>query len=90
MISIILLSVSGSFISYFYLPNTEALLTDWGIVLLSKIAIVIGVLIMGAIIRKRMRRGRLADLKSPIMVDFIFMNLLIIIIAILTSLNPLP
>ncbi|MCM3387116.1 copper resistance protein CopC [Ureibacillus chungkukjangi] len=90
LISIILLSVSGSFISYFYLPNTEALLTDWGIVLLSKIAIVIGVLIMGAIIRKRMGRGRLADLKSPIMVDFIFMILLIIIIAILTSLNPLP
>ncbi|MFC7685002.1 copper resistance CopC/CopD family protein [Ureibacillus sp. GCM10028918] len=90
LISIILLSVSGSLIAYLYLPNREALLTDWGIVLLSKIAIVLGVLIMGARIRKRMRRGRLADLKSPIMVDFIFMILLIIIVAILTSLNPLP
>ncbi|MDN4492800.1 copper resistance CopC/CopD family protein [Ureibacillus aquaedulcis] len=90
LISAVLLSISGSMISYFYLPGKEALLTDWGVVLLSKIAIVLGVVIMGAIIRKRMKRGRLADLKIPVMIDFIFMILLIIVVAILTSLNPLP
>ncbi|QCR32287.1 copper resistance protein CopC [Lysinibacillus sp. SGAir0095] len=90
LISIVLLSISGSMISYFYLPDREALLTDWGFMLLAKIVIVLGVLILGAIIRKRMKRGRLADLKSLIKLDFIFMVLLVIIVSILTSLNPLP
>lgn len=90
LMSIVLLSITGSMISYFYLPDRESLLTDWGIVLLSKIAIVIGVVLIGAIIRKRMKRGKIADLRSPILLDFIFMMMLIIIVAILTSLNPLP
>ncbi|KGR74242.1 copper resistance CopC/CopD family protein [Ureibacillus sinduriensis] len=90
LMSILLLSISGSMIAYFYLPDRESLLTDWGIVLLSKIAIVLGVLLMGGIIRKRMKRGKIADLRSPIVLDFIFMIMLIIIVAILTSLNPLP
>lgn len=90
MISLLLLSISGSMISYFYITNRAALLTGWGIALLSKMGIVFGVLIVGAVIRKRMRRGRIADLKSPIILDFVFMILLIIIVSILTSLNPLP
>lgn len=90
LISIVLLSISGSMISYFYLPDRGSLLSDWGIVLLSKIAIVLGVVLIGAIIRKRMRKGKIADLRLPILLDFIFMMMLIIIVAILTSLNPLP
>ncbi|RHW37631.1 hypothetical protein D1B33_08890 [Lysinibacillus yapensis] len=90
VISIVLLSVSGSIISYLYLPDQDAILTDWGIVLLFKIAAVLGVVVIGAFIRMKMKRGRLADLKLPIKIDFLLLIILIILVSILTSLNPLP
>ena len=88
--SIILLTITGSITTYFYLPNKEALLTDWGIALLAKVVVVIIVIIMGAIIRSKMKKGKVADLESTIKLDIGLMLILIVIISILTSLNPLP
>ncbi len=88
--SIVLLSITGSITTYFYLPNKEALLSDWGLALLAKVVIVAVIVIMGAIIRRKMKKGKVADLETTIKFDVFLMLLLIIIISILTSLNPLP
>lgn len=90
LLSIILLTFTGSIIAYLYLPNREAILIGWGLALLVKIVVVVAVIIAGAIIRRKMKQGKVADLESMIKFDFILMLILIIIISILTSLNPLP
>lgn len=88
--SIILLTITGSITTYFYLPNQEALLTDWGIALLAKIAVVVVVVILGAVIRRKMKKGKVANLESTIKLDVVLMLMLIVMVSILTSLNPLP
>jgi len=90
LLSMILLTTTGCISTYLYLPNKEAILTDWGIALLLKVLVVLVVMIVGAVIRRKMKKGKVADLDSIMKFDMGLLLILIILISILTSLNPLP
>ena len=87
--SIVILSITGTFISYFYLDGFELLFSDRGILLMIKTAIVFLVILVGVIIRSKMKEMQTMDLKKWITLDFVFMFIIIIIVSILTYLNPL-
>lgn len=86
----IVLIVSGMVLTYLYLPNGNIVLTYWGMVLLIKGIVVFGVLLLGAFIRRKIKLARTADLKRLILFDFLLFIVLILLVSILTSINPLP
>ena len=87
--SIVVLSITGIFISYFYLEGFDLLFSDRGILLMIKTAIVSLVILAGVMIRSKMKEMQTVDLKRWITLDFILMFIIIIIVSILTYLNPL-
>lgn len=89
-LSIIVLSITGIFISYFYLSSFALLLSDRGILLMIKTVILLFVILVGIMIRSKMNEMKTVDIKKWIKLDFSLMFLIIIIVSILTSLNPLP
>lgn len=87
--SIVILSITGIFMSYFYLSGFDLLFSDRGILLMIKTVIVFLVILVGAMIRSKMKEMQTVDLKKWITFDFILMFIIIIIVSILTYLNPL-
>ena len=87
--SIVVLSITGIFISYFYLEGFDLLFSDRGILLMIKTGIVFLVILVGVMIRSKMKEMQTVDLKRWITLDFILMFIIIIIVSILTYLNPL-
>jgi copper transport protein len=89
-LSIVILSITGIFISYFYLSGFDLLFSERGILLMIKTVIVLLIIIVGAVIRSKMQGMKTGNLKKWIKFDFLLMFLIIIIVSILTYLNPLP
>jgi copper transport protein len=87
--SIVILSLTGTFTALAFLSSFEQLFTSWGLSLLSKLTAVILVLTTGAVIRSKLRKHKIVDLGIWLIVDFILMMTIIIIVSILTYLNPL-
>ena len=87
--SIVILSMTGTFTAVAFLSNFEQLFTSWGLSLLSKLTAVILVLTTGAVIRSKLKKHKTVDLGIWLIVDFILMMTIIIIVSILTYLNPL-
>ena len=87
--SIVILSITGIFMSYFYLSGFDLLFSDRGILLMIKTVIVILIILVGAMIRSKMKEMQTVDLKKWITFDFLLMFIIIIIVSILTYLNPL-
>lgn len=88
-LSIVILSITGIFISYFYLSGFDLLFSDRGILLMIKTVIVLLISLVGVMIRSKMNEMQTVDLKRWIKLDFLLMFLIIIIVSILTYLNPL-
>lgn len=88
--SIIVLAMTGSYIAFIYMPSLKYFFTDWGLFLLLKLFFVGLVLIIGGLIRSKMKKSKAADLGKWIKVDFLLMMIIMIIVSILTYLNPLP
>ena len=87
--SIVVLSITGIFMSYFYLEGFDLLFSDRGILLMIKTALIFLVILVGVMIRSKMKEMQTVDLKRWITLDFILMFIIIIIVSILTYLNPL-
>lgn len=90
LISFVLLTVTGSLLAMNFLPNLESMLTPWGILLLVKIILVCMVIFIGSKVRLKMKNNDSADLGKWIKFDFLLMCFIVIVVAILTYLNPLP
>lgn len=90
LISMVILSVTGIFASIAFLSSFEQLLTGWGIVLLFKLALVILVIIIGALTRAVIKKQRQVDSGKLIILDFFLMMVIIILVSILTYLSPMP
>ncbi|RTQ92638.1 hypothetical protein EKG35_11375 [Lysinibacillus telephonicus] len=90
LISFVLLTVTGSVMAMNFLPNIEALRTPWGILLLVKIILVCIVIFIGSKVRLKMKNNQTVDLGRWITFDFLLMCFIVIVVAILTYLNPLP
>ncbi|MGG0791218.1 copper resistance protein CopC [Peribacillus simplex] len=89
-LSIVILSITGVFSAIAFLSNFNLLLTNWGLFLLYKLFAVILVVSVGGIIRSKLKKQKTMDLGIWIKVDFILMMTIIILVSILSYLNPLP
>ena len=87
--SFIILTLTGTFTTILFLPSVDYLLTKWGIVLLIKLLLIFLVLFIAWTIRTKSKNGNVADLEGWLKIDFYFMVAILIVVSILTYLNPL-
>ncbi|MFX3634127.1 MAG: copper resistance CopC/CopD family protein [Candidatus Pristimantibacillus sp.] len=90
LLSLAALVVSGVGMTLLFLPKLSYLwLTSWGVLLVVKTALVVFVLVTGALLRIRIRRSGMPHGKL-LGVDAAFMVLIVIIAAVFTYISPLP
>lgn len=87
--SIMILSITGILATLAYLPSVDQLLSSWGLVLLSKVAVVLFVVCIGALIRFKLKKKNKVTLGIWLKLDFTCMMIIIVLVSILTYLNPL-
>jgi copper transport protein len=90
LISLAVLLVTGTAATLAYLPHPSYLLySQWGILMLVKIAAVLLVLAVGAVLRNAVRRKK--ELSGQwIRMDFSFMLIIMLVVGLLTYLSPVP
>ncbi|KQO14645.1 copper resistance D family protein [Paenibacillus sp. Leaf72] len=89
-ISMALLIITGAAITLLLLPSLSYLFyTSWGIWLIVKIALVALVIVTGALLRARVRRGELPD-GLMLKVDAGLMLVITLIVGVFTYMSPLP
>ena len=89
LLSMIVLSITGIFTTVMFLPSIDALFSGWGYFLLLKIGLVIAVIVLASIIRSKYKNDKTAEVEKMVKVDFFFMLLIVIVVSVLTYLNPL-
>ncbi|MFC4099532.1 copper resistance CopC/CopD family protein [Paenibacillus xanthanilyticus] len=90
LLSIAVMTVSGVAMTLFFLPSLDYLLyTPWGKMLIAKTAVVVLVLVVGALLRFRVRKGQLPPI-ALLRVDLGLMALIIAVVGIFTYITPLP
>ena len=87
--SIVVLSITGLFASISFLSSTPLLLNPWLLILLFKLVAVIGVIVIGGIIRSKLKKQQTMNLHLWIKLDFILMLIIVILVSIFTYLSPL-
>ena len=88
--SIAALTVSGIALTWLMLPSwTYLLYTSWGVMLLIKAALVLGVIGTGYALRQRIKRSELPS-GGLLKVDGILMGGIIVIVSVFTYLSPEP
>lgn len=91
LISIIVLTVTGVASTLIYLPKINYLFyTQWGILLLVKIVLVVFVIIVGGLIRFYLRKKQDGKIGTLLKADFSLMLGILCIVGIFTFLSPLP
>ena len=88
-ISMIVLSVTGTFTAIMFLPSIDALFSDWGYLLLLKTGLVIAVIVLASIIRMKLKSDKTDETEKLMKVDFCLMLLIILVVSVLTYVNPL-
>lgn len=89
--SIVVLTVTGTLSTLLLLPNLRYVLySDWGYVLLAKVALVVIVIAVAAWLRRRMRAGDPARLRGLLRTDISLMAAIVLIVGVLTYMPPLP
>lgn len=90
LLSILLLIASGTAMTLLFMPGLNYLFyTAWGKLLIAKTALVVLVVIIGALLRLRVRRGELPNF-TLLRIDIALMLLIMIIVGIFTYVTPLP
>lgn len=91
LISIIVLTITGVASTLIYLPKINYLFyTQWGILLLVKIILVVFVTIVGGLVRFYLRKKQDGKIGTLLKVDFSLMIGILCIVGIFTFLSPLP
>ncbi|MBJ6363903.1 copper resistance protein CopC/CopD [Paenibacillus sp. MAHUQ-46] len=89
-ISIVVLTITGLLSTFLFLPDLSYLFyTSWGILLVIKTVLVLFVIVTGAFLRFRVRRGDLPS-GTLLKVDVGLMAAIIIVVGIFTYISPLP
>lgn len=89
--SIILLVLSGGLMVFLFLPDLSYLLyTQWGIMMLIKIALVLGVIAVGSYLRRAIKKNEETALRKGLKLDFSLMAAILLVVGIMTTLSPLP
>jgi len=90
LIALIVLVLSGIALTLLFMPSLEYLsYTAWGTLLFIKTGLVLLVMIVGAFLRRRVRRGDLPNF-TLLRVDLGLMVCIMIIVGIFTYVSPLP
>ena len=91
LISILVLTLSGSISVLLFLPNLRYLLyTSWGILLLVKIGAVALVVLIGFIIRIYLRKQKAEHSVLWVKVDLTFMVVIVLLVGLITYMAPIP
>ncbi|WP_281885105.1 copper resistance CopC/CopD family protein [Paenibacillus sp. YYML68] len=91
LLSIILLAVSGTVLTFIYLPNIRhVLITEWGRWLIAKTGIVLLVIIVGGLIRYAMKKQRSRTAGMLVRIDAAFMAAILVIVGCFTYMSPHP
>lgn len=91
LISIIVLTLTGVASTLIYLPKINYLFyTQWGILLLVKMALVVLVIIVGGLVRVYLKKKQEEKIGTLLKVDFSLMIGILCIVGIFTFLSPLP
>jgi len=91
LISILILIVTGAAYTLIFVPQLDYLLHAlWGKLLLVKIALVLLVFVIGALLRNTMKKKKEDSLGTLVKIDFSVMLIILGIVGVLTHLNPLP
>ena len=89
--SIILLLLTGSVLTLMLIPDIAYLTKDlWGILILAKFGLIIFVILIGAILRKKVKHLTDHSFRKWFLVDFSLMVLVTAIVGGLTYTSPLP
>lgn len=91
LISVIVLTLSGSLSVLLFLPNLHYLLySAWGILLLVKIGLVALVILIGFVIRLLMRKKKTDQSVLWVKIDLTFMVFIVLLVGIITYMAPIP
>ena len=91
LVSILVLIVTGLSSTLIYLPKVHYLLyTQWGILLLIKVAFVLLVIIIAGILRYTMKKKQEDSIGKLLKIDFTLMIIIVGIVGVFTHLSPLP
>ena len=88
-ISIIVLSITGIFTTIMFLPNFDALFSDWGYLLLLKGGLVVAVIVLASIIRLKYKHDKADEVEKLVKLDFCLLLLILVVVSVLTYVNPL-
>jgi len=88
--SLLLLVATGAILTFAFLPRLHYVLyTQWGILLLAKIALVLLVVAVGALLRRRLKKQGSA-MNALLKTDFALMLVITAVVGVFTYLNPTP
>jgi copper transport protein len=91
LISMVMLFLTGSAYTLIFVPELNYLLqTVWGKLLLFKVALVLLVFIIGAILRVKLKKKKEDSIGRLVKFDFSLMMIILGIVGVITFLNPLP
>ncbi|YCA45417.1 copper resistance protein CopC/CopD [Bacillus sp. JZ8] len=91
LFSLLLLIITGILYTLVIVPSISMIFhTTWGILLLVKVGLVSIVLIIGAMARNALKKNEQTNLKKLLTLDVTLMALIVIIVGIITHLNPIP
>ncbi|MFD2444370.1 copper resistance CopC/CopD family protein [Bacillus sp. CGMCC 1.16607] len=91
LFSIVILIVTGSILSFIFLPKLPYVLyTQWGKYLLAKVGLVFLIILLGSILRHYLTKKNEYMIGKLMKVDFALMILILCIVGIFTYLSPLP
>ncbi|UVI28720.1 copper resistance CopC/CopD family protein [Paenibacillus spongiae] len=90
LVSIVLLILTGVVMTLTFMPSLRYLFyTSWGSMLLAKTGAVLLVLVVGALLRRRVRRGDLPSM-TLMRLDLGLMAIILAVVGIFTYISPLP
>ncbi|GGE50075.1 copper transporter [Pullulanibacillus camelliae] len=90
-ISLVALVISGILETFIFLPSiTEIIDSTWGILLLLKTLLVIGVFITAFFIRKQLNKQKASSFLRGFKIDFLMMLAIIVIVGAFTHMSPIP
>ena len=91
LVSIIVLIATGIASTLIFLPKIHYLIyTQWGIMLLIKVALVLFVIVIGSILRYSMKKKNEDFIGKLLKIDFSMMITILVIVGVFTHLSPFP
>ena len=91
LVSIIVLIATGIASTLIFVPKVHYLIyTQWGIMLLIKVALVLFVIVIGSILRYSMKKKNEDFIGKLLKIDFSMMITILVIVGVFTHLSPLP